>query len=84
MIVVADTSPINYFILLEKTHILVEIYGRVIVPGAVLQELQHRDAPTTVRRWALDPPSWVEVLKVHQVDQTLAEELGEGEREAIS
>jgi hypothetical protein len=39
MIVVADTSPLNYLILIEQIHLLELLYGRVLVPHAVLDEL---------------------------------------------
>jgi predicted nucleic acid-binding protein len=35
MIVVADTSPLNYLIRLGRPDVLREIYGRVLVPHAV-------------------------------------------------
>ena len=49
VIVVADTSPLNYLILLRKVEILLEIYGRVVVPNAVVVELRHLDAPVGSR-----------------------------------
>jgi len=52
MIVVADTSPLNYLILLGHPDVLHEIYGRVLVPGAVL-EMRHPDAHQEVRAWAM-------------------------------
>jgi predicted nucleic acid-binding protein len=84
MIVVADTSPLNYLIRLGHPDILREIYGRVLVPHAVLMEMQHPDAPPEVRAWASAPPAWLEHKQVQQLDGTLASELGAGEREAIS
>jgi predicted nucleic acid-binding protein len=32
MIVVADTSPLNYLVLLEHIEILAKIYAEVVVP----------------------------------------------------
>jgi predicted nucleic acid-binding protein len=84
MIVVADTSPLNYLICLGKTDVLREIYDRILVPNAVLIEMQHPDAPPGVRAWASAPPAWLEARRVGQVDGSLAAELGLGEREAIS
>jgi len=84
MIVVADTSPLNYLIRLGHPNVLPEIYGRVLVPPAVLIELQHPDAPSEVRAWASAPPAWLEERQVQQIDGSLAAELGAGEREAIS
>lgn len=84
MIVIADTSPLNYLIRLGHPDVLREIYGRVLVPRAVLTEMQHPDAPPEVRAWASAPPAWLEHKQVEQLDGTLASELGAGEREAIS
>ena len=84
MIVVADTAPLNYLILIEQTGILPELYGRVIIPEAVVQELRHPSAPPSVRSWMGEPPVWLEIQRVQcpKADATL-EALDEGEREAI-
>ena len=84
MIVIADTSPLNYLVLLGKSEILPTLYGRVLAPAAVLKEMSHPDAPELVRRWATSPPAWLEMVQVQKMDTTLAEHLGAGEREAIS
>jgi predicted nucleic acid-binding protein len=84
MIVVADTSPLNYLIRLGHPEVLHKIYGRVLVPHAVVIEMQHPEAPTEVRSWASAPPPWLEERQVGQVDETLSAELGAGEREAIT
>ena len=84
MIVVADTSPLNYLIRLGHPNVLHKIYGRVLVPHAVLIEMKHPEAPTEVRAWASTPPSWLGERQVEQVDESLAAELGAGEREAIT
>jgi predicted nucleic acid-binding protein len=84
MIVVADTSPLNYLIRLGHPNVLHKIYGRVLVPHAVLIEMQHPEAPTEVRAWASAPPPWLEERQVEQIDESLAAELGAGEREAIT
>ena len=39
MLVVADTSPLRYLILIEHVHVLPALYGDVIVPPAVVREL---------------------------------------------
>jgi predicted nucleic acid-binding protein len=84
MIVVADTSPLNYLIRLGHPDVLQEIYGRVLVPHAVLTEMQHPEAPSEVRAWASAPPAWLEATQVRQIDASLPAELGDEEREAIS
>ncbi len=84
MIVVADTSPLSYLIRLGYIDLLALFYKRVVIPQAVSSELRHSEAPPEVRAWAKDPPVWVDVQQVQQLDPTLPLELGSGEREAIS
>jgi predicted nucleic acid-binding protein len=84
VIVVADTSPLRYLILIEHAHILPLLYGRVIVPPAVVAELAHGHAPESVRSWLSDKPDWRHV----QMPMTMAAAgelpLGPGERAAIA
>lgn len=82
MIAVSDTSPINYLILIGDAHLLEKLYGRVMIPQAVLTELQAEGAPAPVQEWTANPPGWVEVREVPDPDPTLA--LDPGEREAIT
>jgi predicted nucleic acid-binding protein len=84
LIVVADTSPLNYLVQMGRENILQKIYGSVIVPPGVLAELRHAGAPPPVRNWALDLPDWVTVSGEVVLDPTLPEVLGRGESEAIS
>jgi len=49
MIVVADTGPLHYLILLEHAELLHGLYGEVVVPDAVATELSSPSAPTAVR-----------------------------------
>jgi predicted nucleic acid-binding protein len=84
VLVVADTSPLNYLIRLDYVDVLQELFGRVLVPRAVLLEMQHPEAPLEMRAWAASPPSWLEQRHVEHVDSSLAAELGAGECEAIS
>ena len=39
MLVVADTSPINYLVLLQQETLLPILYERVVIPPAVSEEL---------------------------------------------
>jgi predicted nucleic acid-binding protein len=44
VIVVADASPLRYLVLIEHAHVLPALCGRVVVPPAVITELnQERD-----------------------------------------
>jgi predicted nucleic acid-binding protein len=83
MIVVADTSPINYLILIDEINILTKMYGRVVIPHAVREELLRPSAPEMVRKWIGQSPTWLEVHNpVNAPDGSLAT-LDAGERDAI-
>lgn len=83
-LVVADTAPLNYLILIEQVDLLSVLFERVFVPEPVRDEPRHAAAPDEVRRWATAPPSWIEITASSEEtdDQTL-ERLDIGERAAI-
>jgi predicted nucleic acid-binding protein len=59
------------------------IYGEVLVPQAVMDELQDSDAPSEVRNWLSAPPQWLRISSMtFQVDPLL-DRLDRGERDAI-
>jgi predicted nucleic acid-binding protein len=82
MIVVADTSPLNYLILTDYADLLAQLYGRVVIPHAVAVELQSTSAPTQVSAWMMNAPAWLEVVAVNSPDISLL--LDRGEQEAIT
>src|SRR5258707_9406989 len=83
MIVVADTSPLNYLLLIDEIDLLPAIFGQVILPHAVFQELQHPKTSLRVRQWVADLPAWLEVRKVASIANPALMGLDVGEREAI-
>jgi predicted nucleic acid-binding protein len=84
MIVIADTSPLHYLILLEHADVLPRLYGSVIIREAVGRELQAQKTPASVRQWITTPPEWLEIRQIAMPpDPTLAA-LDPGEREAIA
>lgn len=82
MIVVADTTPIRYLVAIERAHLLPALFGRVLIPPAVADELSHENTPEMVRAWLAAHPSW---LEIRQPAHTLEPEvdLDRGEREAM-
>jgi len=84
MIVVADTTPINYLILIREIHLLEQLYGRIVLPSAVRDELLHPRAPEAVRAWITQPPAWVEILVPTVIPDFAPVKLDKGEREAIA
>jgi predicted nucleic acid-binding protein len=84
MIVVADTTPVNYLILIGEIDVLAKLYGRVVVPQAVYEELTNPHAPASVRTWIERPPDWLEILSPTTVSDTALMKLDAGERDAIA
>ncbi len=83
MIVIADTGPINYLILIGEIEVLPGLYHRVTIPPSVCEELCHSSAPAPVRTWMVQPPEWLEVVApIHSPDAELSH-LDAGERDAI-
>ena len=82
MIVVSDTTPLNYLILVDSVHVLPALFGRVYAPSAVITELSHRKTPEAVRNWAASPPEWLAVQDPTNTDPSL--KLGSGETAAIT
>jgi predicted nucleic acid-binding protein len=83
MIVVADTTPLRYLVAIDCEHLLPALYGRVLIPPAVAEELNHESTPEVVREWLASRPSW---LEIRRPDHSLGPEvdLDWGEREAIA
>ncbi|MGA9771214.1 MAG: DUF3368 domain-containing protein [Blastocatellia bacterium] len=81
MIVVSDTTPINYLILIDQINLLKNLYEHVIIPEAVIEEMQRSQTPEKVRQWVSSQPDWIEVRQTNISDTTL--NLGAGERAAI-
>lgn len=84
MIVVADTSPINYLVRSGYARILPELFGTVLVPNAVMAELMHSQAPLEVRLFAQQPPEWLKCAETTGLNVAVSGVLGDGEREAIA
>jgi predicted nucleic acid-binding protein len=83
MIVVADSSPINYLVLIEEIDVLAKMYGKVVIPPAVRDELLRPSAPAIVRSWIGQMRSWVEVHAPANTSDASLAELDPGERDAI-
>ncbi len=82
MIVVSDTSPLNYLILIECIGVLPSLFGEVVTVPAVIEEMQDGRADPRVREWARCPPAWLAVRAPST--STAPSDLGPGESQAIS
>ena len=85
-LVVADTGPINYLILIEAIDLLPRLFETIFVPRAVYGGLAHADTPAAVRAWAAQVPNWLEIRPDPNRNTNDAAEaaLDEGGRAAIA
>jgi predicted nucleic acid-binding protein len=84
MTVVSDTSPLNYLVLIEQAGVLPRLYGRVLIPRSVHEELSAPETPAPVRAWVGDLPGWVEISNDPPAADESLGHLHAGERDAIS
>ena len=77
-VVVADTSPLRYLVVIEQIGLLPQLFGQIAVPSVVFDELRHPSAPPAARDWINSAPKWLEVLPVTAFDS-----LDQGERDAL-
>ena len=83
-LVIADTGPINYLVLIGQSEILPALFERVIIPLAVRDELVRAEAPELVRNWINTQPAWLELHALPDVPLDSAlESLDEGEKAAL-
>jgi predicted nucleic acid-binding protein len=83
-LVVADTGPINYLILIGRIDLIPTLFERVIIPRAVRTELDSSKAPPVIRQWMAKPPIWLETgdVESRSEDPSLGN-IDDGERAAI-
>jgi predicted nucleic acid-binding protein len=84
MIVIADTTPLNYLILIQQADLLPRLFGKVLIPPAVVKELEDPGTPDSVRAWLSGAPSWLHVQPLHSPPDPELDYLDDGEREAIA
>jgi predicted nucleic acid-binding protein len=78
-------TPVRYgIILIEYTHILPALYGRVLVPPAVVAELNRERTPVVVQQWIARRPEWLQVQGPSRPLVSVREGLGPGELEALA
>jgi predicted nucleic acid-binding protein len=85
-LVVADTGPLHYLVLIGESELLPKLFEKVFVPDMVWRELRHREAPPTVRRFAQRPPGWLDVRAVPAEEEgnPTLRALDAGERAALA
>jgi predicted nucleic acid-binding protein len=84
-LVIADTGPLNYLILIGHIDLLPVLFEKVVLPTTVQSELASSKAPPFVRHWIGIRPAWLEVrdAPLSQAEDALLKGIDAGERAAI-
>src|SRR5215207_8377965 len=82
MLVVADSSPLIVLVNIGHVDVLPKLFGEVLIPPAVAQELGSASRPKVVRDFAATPPAWLKVQRPKAIQPIT--ELHPGEIEALS
>lgn len=83
-IVVADTGPLNYLILIGAIDLLASLFESILIPEAVRAELCAPGASRVVRQWADRPPAWIDVRSVSVLPDPSWSSLDDGEAQALA
>lgn len=83
MIVVSDTSPILYLLLIDQLELLPLLYQKILIPEAVRDEMLTTGAPVTLQQWVSSPHDWLEICQVQLLASPILMQLDPGERAAI-
>jgi predicted nucleic acid-binding protein len=84
-LVIADTSPLNYLILIGHIGVLSILFEKVVLPATVQSELASTKASPFVRHWIANLPAWLEVrdAPLSQAQDASLQGIDAGERAAI-
>jgi len=72
MLVISDTSPICYLVLIGEINLLYQLYTQVLIPQVVQEELLNEKSPIAVQTWINNPPDW---LIIKNIDISFSEDL---------
>lgn len=82
MLVVADNAPLNHLVRLGTVDVLRVLFGRVVIPSQVADEMLHSRTPDIVRSFVAHPPGWLTIQQPIRVEPIPG--LDPGEEAAIS
>jgi predicted nucleic acid-binding protein len=83
-VIVSDTAPLNYLVLIEGVDVLPRLYRRVLVPSAVSEELTRPQTPEPVRLLLAKQHHWLDVVAPSLPPDPTLGHLDAGESQAIA
>jgi predicted nucleic acid-binding protein len=82
MLVISDSSPLIALLNIKHVDVLSNLFGRVVIPPAVADELSSDARPQAIRDFIASPPAWLQVEHPKSIETIPGLHLGE--IEAIS
>lgn len=83
-VVISDTSPLHYLVLIGQADLLPTLYTELLIPQTVADELHQPATPDPVRRWIANRPSWLQVVPLTAPSGSVSlAHLDPGEHDAI-
>ena len=83
-IVVADAGPPHYLVLIDQIELLPRLFGKMVLPDIVRDELSAPGAPAQVRAWLASSPPWLDAGSAPAAEKLLPPKLDKGERATIA
>jgi len=81
--IVSNTSPLRYLTYIGEQAVLPALFGKILIPQKVFEELTRESTPTVVRIFFEHQPSWIEIRDVQKQPDREIEDLDPGEQQAI-
>ena len=78
MIVIADTTPVNYLVLIGEEKLLPALFGQIVIAEAVFRELKATATPPEVQQWIANCPQWLEIRQISTAPDSTLSHLDEG------
>ncbi|NJL87722.1 MAG: DUF3368 domain-containing protein [Leptolyngbyaceae cyanobacterium SM1_1_3] len=83
MLVVSNTSPISYLVVIEQIELLPRLFGGILIPETVRDELASLKAPLVVQQWIASPSTWLTIQSTSTQPDSDLLKLDAGECAAI-
>ena len=83
MLVISNTSPLYYLTLIGQVELLPRLFGEIMIPESVRDELNGEGAADNVRRWIASPPFWLQITAVAGTTDVRLSRLHQGEQDVI-
>jgi predicted nucleic acid-binding protein len=76
-LVVADSSPLHYLILIGQAELLPRLFKAVVIPDEVYRELTHVQAPLSVLGFMRKCPEWLAIQTPRDIEEIPSIDAGE-------